>query len=578
MNKNTNKIRKGYKFALFMCIVLGIFAGWISAATAEPQITKLELGAPVNGNNFVGMFDSASVSFGGCDGVFVSSDQTSSQNSTNPKALQTFPGGVEVVIIECNQKPATMFGAPIAFGNMLVAIDGGSGLLTELQNMQSNRPTNFNETILGGPKGPVNKDNLSLSRAIPTGTSVTYTVNMNGELPHLVGVMGGATPIITYDAAANGGLGELTILSTTIDTTNNANESFTSLSGFMIYTDQSIYGADPLQIVVHSDAWVGDMFPLLPGVDGQSAAVFFGGQPGDAGGAQGSFTAKCGSTFYGPTGLQRVVTDFFPDDELERIFGPGVTPAALNAHINNELEEDATATVGVNNFSTIGTAIEWKYTFESPVDVSIGPSSKSTDTPTETPTPSPTPTPQVDDDVNKNCSGPGFPEGHPFDGNCAQCHDDGRTNCFKNDDDGSDDDDSDDDSNDDKPNPKHPCASSILLKDSENLQDLRTFRDGILSKNLTGLGLINLYYKHSAEVTKILESDPKLKSKAANVLKELVAVVKGASSDDTVIDVVNHTIPFWLEKDVNALLDEISAIGSNELKDAISKSRASLYE
>ncbi len=30
---------------------------------------------------------------------------------------------------------------------------------------------------------------------------------------------------------------------------------------------------------------------------------------------------------------------------------------------------------------------------------------------------------------DKGCSGPGFPAGHPFDGNCSQCHDDGRTDC-----------------------------------------------------------------------------------------------------------------------------------------------------
>ncbi len=122
------------------------------------------------------------------------------------------------------------------------------------------------------------------------------------------------------------------------------------------------------------------------------------------------------------------------------------------------------------------------------------------------------------------------------------------------------------------------CASSVLLDDNESLDDLRTFRDGILSKNLTGLGLIKLYYKHSAEVTRILESDPKLKSRAADALKELVVIIKGTSSDDSVVDVVNHSIPAWLEKDVNALFDEISMLGSEALKDAIRKSRASLYE
>ncbi len=126
--------------------------------------------------------------------------------------------------------------------------------------------------------------------------------------------------------------------------------------------------------------------------------------------------------------------------------------------------------------------------------------------------------------------------------------------------------------------PSGKCLSSSLLSNEDDLQSLRKFRDGSLSNSLKGIGLITLYYKHSAEVIKILDSNPDLKLRATNALKELVEVTAGASSNDSVDDVVKHSTPAWLENEANALLDEVSALGSVGLKGAIRKSRESLYE
>ncbi len=124
------------------------------------------------------------------------------------------------------------------------------------------------------------------------------------------------------------------------------------------------------------------------------------------------------------------------------------------------------------------------------------------------------------------------------------------------------------------------CIDSFLLEpnNKEDLQTLRNFRDNFLSNSLTGLGLITLYYKHSAEVIGILNVHPELKSKATTTLKELVEFLTDPSLDSSVGNMVKYSIPVWLEKDVNDLIDELAKQGSNELKKAIKQARRSLYE
>ncbi len=132
----------------------------------------------------------------------------------------------------------------------------------------------------------------------------------------------------------------------------------------------------------------------------------------------------------------------------------------------------------------------------------------------------------------------------------------------------------------DAPDNNEACVSSTLLS-NENmgyLQIIRNFRDNILSKNLTGLGLIRLYYKHSAEVINILNSDKNLKITAGGILLELVDIIKNTSSDDTIGSIAQNSIPIWLENDINAMLDKIADKGSDELKIAIESSRAELIE
>ena len=129
-----------------------------------------------------------------------------------------------------------------------------------------------------------------------------------------------------------------------------------------------------------------------------------------------------------------------------------------------------------------------------------------------------------------------------------------------------------------------PCASSALLNEGldgeehEGLGMLRIFRDNILANDLIGLQLITFYYKHSDEVTAILNADSGLKLKAKSVLKELVNIVSESGDNSSIGGVIKDSIPQWLDDSINSLIDEIAGRGSDELKEAIRKSRAALYE
>ena len=247
--------------------------------------------------------------------------------------------------------------------------DAGDAAATgaDLVGLTSNLPTNANTTILGGATGPVNKDNLSLAAAgIAAGTSVQITVNMNGEVPHLIAVMGGSAPTVTYDAAGNGGNGALTLTSTTTGNslTNAAGDVFSSTFGFMILT-QDVIGTSttPLGVIAQTDHWVGDIFPLLPGFD--SAAEINGG-----GGDVGTTTARCGTTIYGQTGETRSINLFMSDAAATILFGTAMATGDLGGFVGNTEQSETVS--DATNMGLAGKQVSFNYTFASPKDVTFG--------------------------------------------------------------------------------------------------------------------------------------------------------------------------------------------------------------
>lgn len=313
-----------------------------------PAITKVELGVAVNSSCYAVTFSS---SMNG-DGVWVNPDATSGDSTTNPSG----PAGLAGL----KGAPATMFGTDAGYCNLLFsASSDATQLMAEMAAINTNMPTNVNTAMLGA-RGPVNKTNVELSRAIPAGTSATFTIDMAGLPPHVVAVMGGTAPTITYDAA---GTGTLTVRTTTTGTTSNAGDAFTSVVGVLIYTN-SVVGSTPLRIATQTNSWMGDIFPLLPGVDSHAAVS-------GNGGTMGSITAKCGLTIYGITGQSRDINVFIPLENLELIFSSGITEKNIDAFVDTTAV-DSTSPPDYINFGMIGHLAEFNYTFASPKDAAMG--------------------------------------------------------------------------------------------------------------------------------------------------------------------------------------------------------------
>ncbi|RZB30246.1 MAG: hypothetical protein SRB1_02526 [Desulfobacteraceae bacterium Eth-SRB1] len=320
------------------------------AAVTAPEITAIQLGNTVSTDYFIAAAHQDMFSNGT---VWVMPGQTQGSDSSTP------PTGL-------SSATAPLNGVSSGWGGLLVGFSTAdfTAIVADNSLPSQNMPTNANTSIFGGTQGPINKDYISLSRTgIVAGTTATLTVNMNNEVPHLVAVMGGSAPTVDYDSS---GTGTLTITTTTFDSTNNANESFTSLFGFTIFTDSS-FGSEPLGIIAQTNHWVGDIFPLLPGWDSNAAV---------GGGAKGTITAKCGTTIAGIPGQARNIRIFFPDSAIPEIFPSGTEPTELKAFVGSgttHAEKPGESITRTTNFGGMpGNLAQFTYTFASAVDASVG--------------------------------------------------------------------------------------------------------------------------------------------------------------------------------------------------------------
>ncbi len=343
--KKTANILVFIAIAAFMLI-----AANMQAIAGIPELTEISLGAPVSSDYYLVIFDDD----GTGNGVWIDPGNSSGNSTTAPTGYAAMAG--------FGASAATLHGTASGYGQILLSLPATASLSTEMSELLSNMPTNANPDMFGGAQGPVNVNNIDLDRAgIPAGTSVIFTVNMNGSVPHMVSVMGGTTPTVDYNEVAD----ELTVTTTTFGTTTNDGDSFTSFVGFAIFTDETM-GTTPLRIIACTDAWIGDIFPFLPGFDANAVT--------DAG-TLGTEDARGGVTIYGPSGESRQINLFIPDAIVSTLFGASVTPDDLVAYIDSTEESGATITTGVSNFGVTGTLAEFTYTFASPRDASMGPTS-----------------------------------------------------------------------------------------------------------------------------------------------------------------------------------------------------------
>ncbi|MCH9031002.1 MAG: T9SS type A sorting domain-containing protein [candidate division Zixibacteria bacterium] len=336
------------KSVFVVCLILTLS----QSLSAAPKLTSLKLSAPVDPGYYLAVLSPDSSN----TGVFINPGQIAGNSTTDPSA-PLGPGGAGFTAA-----PALLQGISSGYGQILISIPATVTPLTaELSSLKTNMPTNTNTLIFDGVTGPLNKVNIELNRAIPAGTEVTFTIDMNSEPAHLIAVMGGTYPTVTYDSS---GTGTLTIKSTTFGTTNNAGESFTSMIGFMIVTDPA-FGTTALRIMAHTDHWVGDIFALLPGLDASASVT-------GAGGTWGTFNAKCGFTAYGQTGQTRTVNIFIPNATVSSLFGGAVTTDSLKAYVDANGDTTAVFDALASNVSVTGVRATFNFTFASAKDAALG--------------------------------------------------------------------------------------------------------------------------------------------------------------------------------------------------------------
>lgn len=235
--------------------------------------------------------------------------------------------------------------------------------------LRSNMPSNTNTDLFGGPQGPVNKTALSMDRAdIPVGTKVAMTIDLNGLVPQAVLVMGGEPlAAVTYDSDANGGDGQLVVQGCTCDTTTAAGEALGSVFGLIVITDPGMaVGEMPLRLVAQTTAWAGDFFPLYPGEVAHSDNVDTVGT-----GSVGAFTARCGSSFYGPTGASRTARLWLPDYALAHLFGAEVTATDVTGFQSDDRADGAVVSSEMR-FGESGVKAVFPITFASGKDATFG--------------------------------------------------------------------------------------------------------------------------------------------------------------------------------------------------------------
>jgi hypothetical protein len=92
------------------------------------------------------------------------------------------------------------------------------------------------------------------------------------------------------------------------------------------------------------------------------------------------------------------------------------------------------------------------------------------------------------------------------------------------------------------------------------MEMLYAVRDRLLAGSATGRKLTSLYYRHGAELSRILVSAADMQQSAAEVIEELLPVI------GNMLNGRNTSVPGAVMKDVLKLMDGVSAQAGPSLK------------
>jgi hypothetical protein len=380
--------RKRRDVCVPICLLIIAILSASDAFAGAPKVTRIQLGSNVADGYIVipNSGATAGSTYPMTPAKYIAAGSKDSDDVLNGATAIANAFGADQHAV---QGDATFFGISLGYGMFLFNVTTGdaTGNQTDrrLAEMRKWRIKNSNTQMMDELYGPGNIGSVSLNNAIPAGTSVTLTVDMQGNKPHMIGVLGG-TPTVTYTSTGNG---TLTVQSSTITTKNaggrggtdpdnqatgadTTDNTITSAFGMMLVTDDTKFGnpASAMKLVGWTNAWPGDIFLYAPGADSNS------NRGSGSAGTLGASSTKMGLTVNGPTGDTRTFLMFLPSGVVENLFGSGVTSGDITGYVNGA-EVSTTATSDSSTFTADGSGItgvrlSFNYTFASASDTSTG--------------------------------------------------------------------------------------------------------------------------------------------------------------------------------------------------------------
>ncbi|HHC24704.1 MAG TPA: hypothetical protein ENK58_04710 [Desulfobacterales bacterium] len=346
-----------YKTKLTLIVLSSLLLLVVSTAFAGPKITKVELSQAVADGYYVVALDTSNpysmVGFSPkLNGIWVNPEETSGDESTTINSSMA------------NVSAAAMLNAgnKSVYPAILLTLPADDSLMTtELSELVLNPSEPVISANADINQIPTNKANIDLSRAIPAGTEVKFTVDMDGEPLHALAITGGTNTEdivkpeeVTYDTTGNG---TLTFKTTTFGTTNAAGQTLNSTVSFLLVTNSqgnftnSQGESDTLRIIIQTNHWGGDIVPFPMMTDGTIGTV----------------ETMCGITAYGPVGESREIYFFFPNDAIDPVFGSGSNfqPSDLAMFLDSQQQDAGSVTLEypVTKLGKVGTVASASYTF-----------------------------------------------------------------------------------------------------------------------------------------------------------------------------------------------------------------------
>lgn len=118
------------------------------------------------------------------------------------------------------------------------------------------------------------------------------------------------------------------------------------------------------------------------------------------------------------------------------------------------------------------------------------------------------------------------------------------------------------------------CPASATLQgtpeEDSALSSLYRFRDKVMKRTALGRAYVDMFYEHAVEGSLLLFKHPELREQSYAVLSSLMPAIRAAAAGKT------GTITKSQLRDILGLLDDIEALGGQDIDDAVAQLRSEL--